>query len=417
MQTSYLDRLAETLKLDQHVENIRNTPEPSGAAGLFSMIGLTALVSFLAFHFGGFTVLLHDLPGFLTGHALEMTRGNDTMATGLATIVLMLVVSMASLLIVAATAGKTHGEHAVGKEMANMQSGNQFGSLLFVVLLEELLARGLFLGLLTKLPFLSGTGGFYAMFLLGNAAWAAIHLTNFTNPEDRSLWRVLPQFLGGVCITYIFVKYGFLAGFVVHLGFDALLFSTHKREKTTSYDVASTIYAGLIALVAYFLMSKQLSDIAPWFQTGSATFKLAGWNFWDYLKVDVCLTGVLTVVSGVLLFDTPQTDKEAADNATNPLMVALGSVIAVGFFFGFYWLLGLVFHSTDVKVLVVGLAFACLQKGRSGSSVARAFWFSIPDVFISLCVMEALGFRSAIFLVLASYVIHLPTTLIRRQSA
>jgi hypothetical protein len=102
-----------------------------------------------------------------------------------------------------------------------------------VVFLEELLARGL----LFWLPlYLSGYNiiVFYVFWILSNGIWALLHLTNYEESE-RSLWLVLPQFIGGLFIeSYAFLKFGFWVAYAIHLFYDFILFSTIGHEELKS---------------------------------------------------------------------------------------------------------------------------------------------------------------------------------------
>lgn len=408
-------------QLQKHLDNIRNTPTPNSSAGAFSMIGLTAIIAVLAWQFGGFKIVLAELPEFMTGHALELPRANQIFATSLAVIVISLMCAVVSAVVVSWFAGSADGEHAVAKELANMSPGNQFGNLFFVVFLEELIARWLFLGLLTKISFLSGPVGFYSLFFLGNSVWAAVHLANFTDQKDRSLWRVLPQFVAGILFTYVFVKFGFFIGVAVHLGYNAVLFSLHKREPVTGHDVAMTIYAGIVALIAYSAASKSMSDLSLWLNDGEAFFAIPGWGRWDYFKAAVCLQMALSFLFGLLLFDRPL-PPESKKEDDQPLAVQLalmvvGAYIVVCLYYGLYWATGQFTANTDVRAVIVAVLFACLERGRSGSSVARSFWCTVPSVFISLCVLEAVGFWSGGLLIALGALINAPLLALNKVRA
>ncbi|MBC7074317.1 CPBP family intramembrane metalloprotease, partial [Candidatus Parcubacteria bacterium] len=84
-----------------------------------------------------------------------------------------------------------------------------------VVLLEELLARGLLFGL--PLHFLSyNIVVFYICWIISNGIWAILHLWNYPKGH-RSLWLILPQFVHGLFIeSYAFLKFGFWMSYAVH---------------------------------------------------------------------------------------------------------------------------------------------------------------------------------------------------------
>lgn len=81
---------------------------------------------------------------------------------------------------------------------------------------EELYARALFLGFLAKLK-PSSMWWFYAMFLLGNGSWALVHMTSFNN---ASALHCLPQFMGGIVLSYAFLTYGFVGCASLHIAYN-----------------------------------------------------------------------------------------------------------------------------------------------------------------------------------------------------
>lgn len=399
---------------NSRMENIRHTPEPDNSLGVWTLIAMTLLLGGIAWRFGGFGDAFSNLHNLVTGNVGAITRGGNIVPESLAVICLMLGFSIVSAWVVSLFAGKTQGEHAIAKELSKQSAGTMFGNLFFVVTLEELFARVLFLGLFTLIPSLNGVAGFYAMFLLGNFLWAAVHLINFADKRDRSLIRVLPQFVGGVCITMIYVKYGFWTALFVHLGFDALLFGVHKVEKITRYDVVLVLYSAVLAAVSFILMDKPLGDLAPWFSGGLQTFHIEGWGFWDYLKAHVFLSSMFTVGAGLLLLDRPYTSSKAKNVGTGLISMAAISVLAVAVLFGAYWLTGFLTHSMSIRTAMVGLLFAVMQRGRSGSSVARTFFVSIPTTFITICTLEAVGFWPAVLIVLIEQLCRLPQKAIEK---
>ena len=61
-------------------------------------------------------------------------------------------------------------------------------------------------------------------------------------------------------------------------------------------------YNAVCALVGYLLLTKPLSDVLPWFSE-APKFALAGWNFWDYVKLSLLLQGTISLCIELLFYD------------------------------------------------------------------------------------------------------------------
>jgi len=416
--SNYLQNFISSVSLavEGQLENIRKTPVATRPEGWFSMLALTAIVAGLAWQFGGFRVLLNELPVFLQGGALVLPRVEHMFPVCAAAIVGMMAVAIGSAFVVGLLVGDRTGEHAVAKELANMTPGNKLAGMLLIVFLEEVFARGFFLGVLPQVPFLSGATAFYVLFLLGNGLWAAMHLSNFQDPDDRSLLRVVPQFLGGIILTYIFVKYGFFTTVMVHLGYNTLLLSMYKRDAVTKMDFVMTAYAGVIALIAIHYMNKPFTDLVQWFQPGGSNFHIANWTTWDYFLADMYVTMSLSCLFGLLAFDRPLTlYRKDMEPVALFFKLVIAAVVATAMIFGCYWILRVFTMSMVIRMLIVGVLFACLEIGRSGSGMGRTFWCEVPCVMVTLCVMEAVGFWPAVGILLVENLLELPMRIVRAE--
>lgn len=392
--------------------------------GLFSALGTFGLLAFVAWKAGVFGIVTSELAMLLSGKFREIDNSHTAFLMMfpviLAVVVLKLPCNVGAVILQAKILGKS-GKHAPSDFFKEMEEGNHFFTFFVLVLLEELFARWLFLGLLTKIPFLSGTVAFYALFLIGNSIWALIHLSNFKEEKDRKILRVLPQFVGGIFLTYVFVKYGLLAAILTHFASNAVLLATAKFQRINMIDGLIVGHGALCATISYALMEKPLIDILPWF-ADNPTFRLEGWEFWDYVKVSVFLSGCIVVIFGLLLYDRGGTGKKEASKDIGAMSIAriagyavVGILVIVGLLYGIYALLGLFIASTPHRVFVVAILYcALLHKSTSGSAVARTFWSGLPDAYIMICILQALGFWPALGWIAVETVIQTPSIILNK---
>ena len=61
-------------------------------------------------------------------------------------------------------------------------------------------------------------------------------------------------------------------------------------------------YNAVCALVGYLFLTRPLSDVLPWFSE-APKFALAGWNFWDYVKLSLLLQGTISLCIELLFYD------------------------------------------------------------------------------------------------------------------
>ena len=365
--------------------------------GALSALATFGLLTLIAWKTGVFGTVMSELTLFLSGGFHEIRSSNTTFLMMspviLAVVVLELPSTIAAGALQSMVLGKMKGGHALTDLFREMGEGNHFFTFFIIVLLEELFARWLFLGLLTKIPFLSGTIAFYALFLVGNALWALIHLSNFDEEKDRKVLRVLPQFVAGVFFTYVFVKYGLLAAILAHFASNAVLFATHKVEQFNVIDIGIIGYTLLCGIISYMFMTKPITDIMPWF-ADVPIFRLEGWGFWDYVTVSVFLSASFAVILDLLLYDKG----EAGSGEPSPSLIsaALWTPIAIGILYGIYALLGLVIANVPYRILVLAILLTFLKKGASGSAMAQTFWIGLPETYITICILQALGFWPAL---------------------
>lgn len=383
--------------------------ETKQIAKFWSFFGTYFLLLLIALKTGALDIVIEEMPLLFSG-AAGMREIADSPTTFLmmleaiaAVIALHIPLVLVAGIAVEAVWGK--GTSTTESLFGNLRKGNYFFVFFALVVLEELYARWFFLGVLTRISFLSGPIAFYLLFLLGNASWSRMHLNNYRNKEEKQMARVIPQFIFGIFLTYIFVKYGLFASILMHFSMNATLFALARTQKfgeaNVLYIAAHAVYAG----VSYALMDRPLSDTLIWFSY-TPSFALAGWGFWDYVLVSIFATSVLALIFELLLYDQSEayvTKKSESGIGYGVISYFIAPAALTGILFGLYALMGYVIANVAYRILVLVIIVAFLEKTKSGSATARVFWMALMDMYITICILQALGIGPAIaFLVVMS---------------
>lgn len=376
--------------------------------GAISFLGSYVLLLYFAFELGALSDTIDGIYMLLSGSVDGIVSGQiafiEMIPVIIAVIALTIPCSILAGVVSKAMLGKTTN-HSVVNMLAEMKEGNHFLNFFVIVVAEELVARWFFLGLLTMIPFLSGTFAFYALFLLGNSLWALVHLANYKNPKDRHWLRVLPQFVGGIFFTYLFVKFGLVAAILGHFASNAILFSLHKIQRVNWVDYMLILYYAILAVVSYLLMDQPVSDMMVWL-SDQPTFILDGWDFWDYLLASIFIPAVFGLASSLLLYDRGEVNAEKKEPPLYAYFIA--APIMLGILFGLYALLGFVVDSVPYRILAVAIALVFAQRSASASASSRSFWVDIPTLYLTVCVVFALGWQLSIVWFALRFVVSIP---------
>lgn len=304
------------------------------------------------------------------------------------------------------------GEHAVSNWLQNLQKGNIFFAMVFIIFLEELYARWLFLGLLGGLELLRNQFGIYLLILLGNTSWALFHLYNFEDPAKRHLIRALPQFVIGLFFSLMYLQFGLIGSVLTHCAFNLSILSSDKRQRTDLIDFLLIGVNGILASVGYFLFTKSIGDAAQWLQA-SPQYKIEGWEYFDYFWFALLLTSSIEFVLDLLFLDKPITELPEASLGRKIYFGSLVVVVTAAVLLGGDWLLGLAIKDIHVRVITLTLVISCLSVGGSMSSATRVFYLSLPTTFIWLFIAKAVGFWGAVGLIGIMSVITIPKKILR----
>ncbi len=385
--------------------------------GQFSAFGTLILLALVAWNAGVFGPIFSDLLLLVTGNVRAIEAGDKNFLFMIPVLLGVVVIELPCSILAGhlqnRILGSRKGEHAVDEMLKNMKDGNHFFTFFVLVLVEELVFRWLFLGLLTKISFFSGTIAFYGLCVVGVVIFALMHLSNYKNSEDRNILRALPHFVGGIFLAYVFVKYGLLAAILTHFASNAVAFATYKVQRANIVDGMLVGYSLLCAAASYALMDKPLSEMAVWF-INTPVFQIPGWGFRDYFLVSVFLPSCLSATFGLLLYDRGNAGKDETGVLASIGYQLAAAPIIIGLLFLIYWGFGFVITNVSYRVLILAIIFCFLHRGASANAMSRTFWSSLPTRYISICIMEALGFWAAIGWFAVSTVVQTPAMILVR---
>ena len=263
----------------------------------------------------------------------------------------------------------------------------------------------LFLGVLWPL-FGNGLPALYILFFLGNGLWALAHLYNWWDEDPHPMW-VLPQFLGGVLLTVLYLKHGFLVALLVHFAYDCILWCSMKAQKFDFFDVVHIGMGVLYANVGFILLSQPIGELLLWLGEREE-LALPGWSFRDYFAAVLFLSGVEAVAFGILGYDHigGSSDSENSDGAKLQLsntsvlpvlilvpafMLFIAAIVLVQSYV-VYWIGSHLTNSVPYLAILVGLLWVGRQKSLSLSAATRVFWGSLPIASVFILTLQVLPF-------------------------
>ncbi len=385
--------------------------------GAVSAMGTYILLCTIAFLSGKFTLVIFDLFRLFTTGSLTSIEINEyTFLIMLYIIAIAVVVDLAISFPLALVIRKKYGDlgsHSVAELLTNMKEGNIFLLFFGMVVLEEVIARWFFLGLLRKISWFSGPFGFFLMFLIGNGLWALVHIKNYKKKEIWHPVLVLPQFIAGFFFSYLFVKYGLIASILGHFASNAVLLCVHKKQNFDKKDVMIICYTGFCFLFGWFMLDKPITDVFQWFSDG-ASFKLEGWRFWDYVWADMMVGGLISFIFGVLMYDRGNAGKKLFDREAKLkpfIFIRRFLVVMICLYFIFIlanYLMSFIIPSLPYRVLILGILICLAEKGASCSAMARTFWSTLPQLCFAFCCTLALGFPFGVLWMVVSVITSFP---------
>lgn len=381
--------------------------------GLFTAAMSWLLMGYVGWNFTADPwAILRDLWSFLTGTSSYAPAETATFLAIIPFVFLIVALSFPISILFGVISSVVCGRpvsNTVTDEYRQVAEGPFFRVLFIVIFLEEVVFRWFLIGCGSKLSLFSGTAGFYVLLILANALFAYVHLKNFSDPKERQWPRVLPQFFGGLFHSFVFVKYGLLASVFSHFAKNSISFSMHKLQKTNAIDLIRIVVYAAYALAAWHFMNKPVSDALQWFSM-EPTFALASWTIRDYLAFNVFFTSCFAILADLLLFDKNLSKKP--DESPSLIGIAITIPIFICILlcvqYGVYWIASLFVNDFVLSVLIVATMMSMLSKNPSLSAAQRTFWVGIPSAFLTICTIQALGFKGAFLFMMIAVVISIP---------
>lgn len=375
--------------------------------GAFSALGLYICLLILTI-FGGMSYLdiFSEVFQLATGNVSLIGSEGETILQTIMTIIVVVVIALP----IAIISGALFNEEAKSYDMEAIDAMLDKRPIVVfsVIALEEIVTRGLFLGLLTKL--FTGDIGFYAMFLMGNAVWAYVHIYSFKDKGERSILRVIPQFVAGIAFTYVFVKYGLFVAIMAHYLYNTILFAMRK-EKMPNQGTALTLGYYLVLFLAIWIMMamRELStaDLLTWLTEEASP--LNGYSFLDYAIVLVGINSIAGITTTALLMDDTNGRREAIDKVSemrglnSTIFIAVSAMLRIGLILLLNWLLGFFIEPIVTRSIVITVTLAMLAKSSSGSALTRATIVNLTSSFFTVTAFVVLGFWPAVGLALITF--------------
>ncbi len=371
---------------------------------VWAMVGSFLVIAIIGFVYAPVEAVLSELHLFITFNAQNIIPSSENLIRILPDILLIvtidITISIIGIVFINNKLGHRKGPNILDKRLnVNQQPKNVFKELFLLVVIEEAFARYLFLGILTQISFFSGTIGFYILLLVGNGIWAWIHIYNFQEKEDQQIIRILPQFLGGIFLSYVFVKYGFMAAVLTHFIGNGIIYSLTKVMVTGVRQLVRALISCLICVVCWILMDHPLSDLLAWVDTSNIV-GIPGWSVWDYVLACLFFGNAAQVIFTVLAYDTV-TIKKRTGQKLDFLETMIGSVAIILVLYLLIW--GLVFLIEDLltRLLIVTIFIVFSLKNPSANGAVRSFWSTVPTYFILIGSLHTLPFIDAVVMIVS----------------
>lgn len=384
--------------------------------GLITFFGMILSILIFNYYIGAdYGKVLREFSTFLFGGVDRIPRGYDNLLIVIQDMGVILMVDMALCILIGVIVVAIKGE---GKRVLDWLRIPEvpFWGVFLIILGEELMARWLFLGVFTQI--FRGRVAFYLLMISGNTIWALLHLRNYVK-ADRSWTRVLPQFTGGLFLSYLYLKFGLFLTVIAHFTFDALLFSLGKKEEVDKKDGMAIVVYGIGFLVSFLFFSMKemtFSQLMPWLAQSSTITPLPGFSFWHYLILFLTVMYGIGFWASLLFFDRGK--KENKENNVG-LGVKIGELflrplILVLIVYLVLWLMGLFISSIPLKILATVIFLMLFLKLHSFSELARLWFMGLIKMYLVICAIMSLGFWAAIGLILLTQILTPPPNAFRK---
>lgn len=361
----------------------------AAGVGAFVLFGIALIVFALLTHFSPLLLIQDIFAVYQGSFAVKILALGSAVITSLHLTLFTLAVAMFCLIFM--PKGKSTGHFSL---FQNGPSG-----VYLTIFLEELFARYLVLGVIAKYVFQYSYWPTMVVMLLGNTAWAALHLLNYKDPSDRKPLAVLSQFVTGLILFYVFMRYGFWLTLLVHLTFDFVLFSMDKVQTTIGENIINLIYwviAGAVTLAISWYYQLAIPSIAPWL----INILIVPAGMWEMVIFMVLVVVVFGIVENLFGFDHYAIDKSITTKSLADIVLSrfLAYILYILVIMGFSWLLSLWITTAITKAIIISLILVYLRQPKSGSAMANLWFTDMPIIFLQVFVALTFPFWPAVLI-------------------
>lgn len=368
-----------------------------------TLIGTWGLIAVFTWVTSGFVPFFHIAAHFLTGELAEVRSYGA--ANSASIIAATVVVLLPMLIAVIALLSKRIPSDTDEDINATRHPERRFVICMFYVFGENIVFRFLPLGVLRKIPGLDSDLVFYLLFLTSTSIFAVAHWRTFdeekrTLPVSIKLLLVLPQFIGGLFFSMIYVSHGFFTTLLAHIIYDTVVFSAYNilhrfRDHHSHHKVLYCYHLlWLAGGLCCFLVWSNHSFCEIW-QLLTFQYDDLEWRNWNYNLV----MAILFLSFYSLLLEILQYDHEKQ----RTLKLEWRTLFFYGVFLSFFYpaLQGMekLFPGHfEIKAVCIAILLVSQDKTRSSSNVARLVWKSML-ISQLLIIMDATNIVSAFILI------------------
>jgi len=276
----------------------------------------------------------------------------------------------------------------------------------FLILVEEIFARFLFITVIGTWIFHAGYPTMIILLLVGNCLWAALHYYNYKDKTDRKLLVVLPQFVGGLVLGYIYLRYGFIVALLVHLTYDFIALIADKKQNNLAQSIVNTIYWVIVFLISWWILNANgillVQILSQWFVMEN--FVAPGVSMWLMAAVLINFKSISNIITHMLALDRTSPVAESVSKWTLGLTIVLyllAGVVTAGIILGFNWFLGLFsIFATNIalRAVVVAALITLFVTPKSGSAMANLWFTDIPVTFVEVFIAITFGFWQCVLI-------------------
>ncbi len=342
--------------------------------------------------------LISELLSFFSGDIKGVIPGGNAVVI-IGTMVSIVVLRIPIAILIGSIIKILLGKPVSNRSLFKYGDGQKrwLASLLFIITIEELLGRWLFIEILPNALNINSSLGLWGLLIGGNIIWTILHLYNFEKEKERKVGYVITQFVGGFFYAFVFIKFGLVPCILMHFMFNAVLFSGLKGQIVENYRYIKAFLQLCLAGVMYMIFSQDVRDLLIWFVGQGAPTSLEGWGLIDYLAITLAVSLAMQAILNLLSYDetVPKEEEKELTFFEQVLLVFFATAVLIGMVFVVEHLLSDVIPIIYLRMVMVYLIVFSIAKFSSPNHAVKAFWISLTDGWILICIMIGLDWQMA----------------------